>query len=478
MVDPTVESWIAQFGEKLRKKEEAEEEHLCRYQNLEQEIALEKAKVDQLKLSCARNPCIQVDTSVFTFKSALLEERKKALESIQEEIVKKKAYHKELESSLAKKRREANSLVARQAGEWTPTVAERLGLRIERRDDEQALDFTFWNIDPEDCKREYFFCLGLQENNASRYAVLECEPHVPELRRLVSNLNHSSSLPQFIAAMRHAFISTIYKSSPHQYSVKPSRNSYASPAYTKTRSRNSRHHIDPTTEFRNTHTSSCSTRARSTHAHFRHPSATCSNAHVRSFSHGYRHRYHTEDQDDDDYDSGSQIMNRTLDANDEGEEEVEIECSVRHHGDLPTFRSSRDKDGSLVHFDSVLTSPTRRCRSAKQSLTSSHGSLHRYNVGRNKESLTSFEDGGSVSRQCTEYQASPHRIKVSLSPQCAARRSRDAMNNSEEHMDEIAEDDGEFVIMTSPRNMFRNMHGKESDNMFLFTPTRKGVAHF
>lgn len=89
---------------------------------------------------------------------------------------------------------------------------ERLGLEITRVAP-QTVRMTFSLLDHSDPSRVFFFTLGLSdcEDEASEgYCVRECIPRVPELQKLVEELNadtaSTAALPRFVCLIRRAFI--------------------------------------------------------------------------------------------------------------------------------------------------------------------------------------------------------------------------------------------------------------------------------
>jgi len=93
------------------------------------------------------------------------------------------------------------------------TYRERLGLAIARVSP-QTVRMTFSLLDACQPEREFAFELGLGAadavKNSEAYCVAECAPHVPELGKLLEELNmHASTataLPRFVCSMRRAFL--------------------------------------------------------------------------------------------------------------------------------------------------------------------------------------------------------------------------------------------------------------------------------
>lgn len=92
------------------------------------------------------------------------------------------------------------------------TYSERLGLAITRVAP-HTVRMAFSLLDPCDPKREFFFILGLAKSDGKdgdSYVVQESEPHVPEVSRLLAQLNSDAdsvaALPRFVCSMRRAFL--------------------------------------------------------------------------------------------------------------------------------------------------------------------------------------------------------------------------------------------------------------------------------
>lgn len=87
------------------------------------------------------------------------------------------------------------------------TYGDRLGLAITRVAP-QTVRMAFSLLDQFEPGREFSFSLGLAD--AKGYRVIECVPHVPELSRLLEDLNANAatatSLPRFVCGMRRAFL--------------------------------------------------------------------------------------------------------------------------------------------------------------------------------------------------------------------------------------------------------------------------------
>jgi len=92
---------------------------------------------------------------------------------------------------------------------------ERLGLAITRVAP-QTVRMAFSLLDDCDASREFHFTLGLgdaDEKALEGYSVRECLPQVPELSKLLAELNKDASsataLPRFVCSMRRSFLKTI-----------------------------------------------------------------------------------------------------------------------------------------------------------------------------------------------------------------------------------------------------------------------------
>jgi len=89
---------------------------------------------------------------------------------------------------------------------------ERLGLEITRVAP-QIVRMAFSLMDNSDPSRVFFFTLGLadcEDKASDGYCVRECTPPVPELQKLVEELNADTSstvaLPRFVCLIRRCFI--------------------------------------------------------------------------------------------------------------------------------------------------------------------------------------------------------------------------------------------------------------------------------
>lgn len=89
---------------------------------------------------------------------------------------------------------------------------DRLGLEITRVA-QQTVRMSFSLIDEADLSKEFSFTLGIADSAETKmggYSVKECTPHVPELPKLLEELNAEvsspSSLPRFVCSMRRAFV--------------------------------------------------------------------------------------------------------------------------------------------------------------------------------------------------------------------------------------------------------------------------------
>lgn len=100
---------------------------------------------------------------------------------------------------------------------------DRLGLAIAR-EAPQTVRIAFTSIDRSDSEREFFFTLGFKAIEIScrsglpgskndGYCIGECVPSVPELPKLLDELNanamSTSALPRFVCSMRRAFFKQV-----------------------------------------------------------------------------------------------------------------------------------------------------------------------------------------------------------------------------------------------------------------------------
>lgn len=95
------------------------------------------------------------------------------------------------------------------------TYKDRLGLAITR-EAPQTVRMAFSLLDGKDPCREFSFTLGLggsDEKASESYRVRNCVPQVPELAKLVNELNtnatSATALPRFVCSIRRAFIKTV-----------------------------------------------------------------------------------------------------------------------------------------------------------------------------------------------------------------------------------------------------------------------------
>jgi len=116
--------------------------------------------------------------------------------------------------------REAADAHHAQALKLLDTYRHRLGLSISRVAP-QTLRMAFSMIDAFDPTREFSFILGLADSDVDKsngYCVRECIPEVPELTRLLEELNadaaSATALPRFVCSMRRAFLLLLSAPSP------------------------------------------------------------------------------------------------------------------------------------------------------------------------------------------------------------------------------------------------------------------------
>jgi len=122
------------------------------------------------------------------------------------------------EHSNAQQREAADAQHA-EAMKLLETYKDRLGLAIMRVAP-QTVRMAFTLIDANDPAQEFVFTLGLGDRqdalpgeSSEGYHVCECIPHVPELAKLLAELNASASsataLPRFVCSMRRSFLKLI-----------------------------------------------------------------------------------------------------------------------------------------------------------------------------------------------------------------------------------------------------------------------------
>jgi len=111
----------------------------------------------------------------------------------------------EVEQARAEKDHEA-AVMHEQALALLRTYKDRLGLDISRVAPE-TVRMAFSLLDERDPSREFSFVLGLSKDC---YYVRDCAPVVPELNKLLEELNNAycsvSALPRFVCSMRRCFL--------------------------------------------------------------------------------------------------------------------------------------------------------------------------------------------------------------------------------------------------------------------------------
>lgn len=79
---------------------------------------------------------------------------------------------------------------------------KRLGLKLRQTSNELVFGFT--QIDPSDPQREFQFSLRISEDD--KFHVTACDPPLPSLTQLVSNLNATNNFAQFVKRIRNEFV--------------------------------------------------------------------------------------------------------------------------------------------------------------------------------------------------------------------------------------------------------------------------------
>ncbi|KAL1812445.1 hypothetical protein ACET3Z_022510 [Daucus carota] len=88
-----------------------------------------------------------------------------------------------------------------------------LGFRIECG---HGIKFVFNKINPNDPKEEYYFTIR-HENDV--YSLLDCDPYLNDTKELITELNKSNGLFQFVRTMRKKFEATTCGTNPNYVTV-------------------------------------------------------------------------------------------------------------------------------------------------------------------------------------------------------------------------------------------------------------------
>jgi Tfp pilus assembly protein PilN len=81
---------------------------------------------------------------------------------------------------------------------------DRLALAFEHSDDDgECLNVVLTQVDPRNGDRPFFFAIQVLDGDL--YNVQTCEPSVPNLPALVSQLNSSNDFSQFVRKLRQEF---------------------------------------------------------------------------------------------------------------------------------------------------------------------------------------------------------------------------------------------------------------------------------
>jgi len=126
------------------------------------------------------------------------------------ELVKTHELQVEQEERKIVQQQEAADSQHEEALKLLSTYRERLGLAIERVAP-QTVRMTFSLLEEREPEKEFLFTLGLgQPDGSEGYCVSECAPDVPDLAKLLEELNMNASsataLPRFVCCMRRAFL--------------------------------------------------------------------------------------------------------------------------------------------------------------------------------------------------------------------------------------------------------------------------------
>ncbi|PUZ63662.1 hypothetical protein GQ55_3G085700 [Panicum hallii var. hallii] len=71
---------------------------------------------------------------------------------------------------------------------------------------EEGVKFVFNKVDPQSPEREYSFCINFDKDRYN--SVLECDPHIKDVEKLVKDLNLSDNVVKFVRIIREKFQSS------------------------------------------------------------------------------------------------------------------------------------------------------------------------------------------------------------------------------------------------------------------------------
>ncbi|KAA8542271.1 hypothetical protein F0562_023593 [Nyssa sinensis] len=183
-----------------------------------------RAKMEELRLICDREIPIQqhrMDTAMVSFRKSLDSTKFKAEETVQNQakLVELKAELREVEDDLVKALAVKTPIISQQSealaaceeqqsketvhtGEIEEAISwynRVLGFRIECG---HGVKFIFVNINLKNPNEEYFFTIR-HENDM--YTLLDCEPHLSNIKELINELNRKNGLFKFVRIMREKF---------------------------------------------------------------------------------------------------------------------------------------------------------------------------------------------------------------------------------------------------------------------------------
>ncbi|KAK1359684.1 Kinetochore protein SPC25 [Heracleum sosnowskyi] len=147
-------------------------------------IAATKARVDKLKRVVEEQKARKDEYA------EIISQQSKVLSACEEKGKKDSECREEVEEAIS----------------WYNRV---LGFRIECG---HGIKFIFNNINPNDPKEEYHFTIR-HENDV--YSLLDCDPYLNDTKELITELNKSNGLFQFVRTMREKFEATTCGTNPN-----------------------------------------------------------------------------------------------------------------------------------------------------------------------------------------------------------------------------------------------------------------------
>lgn len=147
-------------------------------------IAATKARVDKLKRA------VEEQNARKDEYAEIISQQSKVLLACEEKSKKDSECREEVEEAIS----------------WYNRV---LGFRIECG---HGIKFIFNKINPNDTKEEYHFTIR-HENDV--YSLLDCDPYLNDTKELITELNKSNGLFQFVRTMREKFEATTCGTNPN-----------------------------------------------------------------------------------------------------------------------------------------------------------------------------------------------------------------------------------------------------------------------